>query len=86
MQTGRNAALGQAGNWGTEELSDLLCIDMHKQGKTKALYTNTATPQTPTGHEAHFQLSSVFQNGHVSLGLTKGMSCLKYIWHKYENT
>lgn len=54
MQTGGNAAVGQSENWGTEGLSDLLKVthmDMHEQGKTETLSTNTATAQTPTRHK-----------------------------------
>lgn len=53
MQTGINAAIGQWGNRGTEGFSDFLKVkhtEMHKQGETEALATNTATAQTPTGH------------------------------------
>lgn len=41
------------GNRGTEGLTDILKvkhIEMHKQGKTEALATNTAAAQTPTRH------------------------------------
>lgn len=53
MQTGGNAALGRSGNGGTEGLSDLFKvkhINIHEQGKTEELSTNTATAQTPTRH------------------------------------
>lgn len=53
MQTGSNTDIGQLGNRGTEGLSDFLevkHIEMHKQEKTEALTTNTATAQITTRH------------------------------------
>lgn len=53
MQTGSNADTGQLGNRGIEGLSNFLKvkhIEMHKQGKSEALTTITATAQIPARH------------------------------------
>lgn len=66
MRTGSNVSIG---NRGTEGLTDFLKVkhgEMHKQGKTEALATNTAAAQTPTRHtDPHFQSSSIFPNVQV---------------------